>query len=169
MSIPFNFRLTDFPVEAETLRLEVREFLSSALVDVPKETRAETWYGADEDFSRKVGERGWIGLSWPTEYGGSGRSAMERYVVLEEMLTAGAPVGAHWIADRQSGPLIIRYGTHEQQEKILPGILRGETYFCIGMSEPDSGSDLAALRTKAEKKGDKYIVCLLYTSPSPRD
>ena len=98
MSIPFNFRLTDFPVEAETLRLEVREFLSSALVDVPKETRAETWYGADEDFSRKVGERGWIGLSWPTEYGGSGRSAMERYVVLEEMLTAGAPVGAHWIA-----------------------------------------------------------------------
>ena len=69
MSIPFNFRLTDFPVEAETLRLEVREFLSSALVDVPKETRAETWYGADEDFCRKVGERGWIGLSWPTEYG----------------------------------------------------------------------------------------------------
>ena len=66
MSIPFNFRLTDFPVEAETLRLEVREFLSSALVDVPKETRAETWYGADEGFSRKVGERGLIGLSWPT-------------------------------------------------------------------------------------------------------
>ena len=170
MSIPFNFRLTDFPVEAETLRLEVREFLSSALVDVPKETRAETWYGADESFSRKVGERGWIGLSWPTEYGGSGRSAMERYVVLEEMLTAGAPVGAHWIADRQSGPLIIRYGTSEQQEKILPGILRGETYFCIGMSEPDSGSDLAALRTKAEKKGDKYIVngTKLWTSGAQR-
>ena len=170
MSIPFNFRLTDFPVEAETLRLEVREFLSSALVDVPKETRAETWYGADESFSRKVGERGWIGLSWPTEYGGSGRSAMERYVVLEEMLTAGAPVGAHWIADRQSGPLIIRYGTPEQQEKILPGILRGETYFCIGMSEPDSGSDLAALRTKAEKKGDKYIVngTKLWTSGAHR-
>ena len=123
MSIPFNFRLTDFPSEAETLRLEVREFLSTALVDVPKETRAETWYGADEDFSRKVGERGWIGLSWPTEFGGSGRSAMERYVVLEEMLTAGAPVGAHWIADRQSGPLIIRYGTPEQQEKISKEVL----------------------------------------------
>ena len=170
MSIPFNFRLTDFPSEAETLRLEVREFLSTALVDVPKETRAETWYGADEGFSRKVGERGWIGLSWPTEFGGSGRSAMERYVVLEEMLTAGAPVGAHWIADRQSGPLIIRYGTPEQQEKILPGILKGETYFCIGMSEPDSGSDLAALRTKAEKKGEKYIVngTKLWTSGAQR-
>ena len=158
MPIPFNFRLTEFPEEAEVLRIEVREFLSTALADVPKETRAETWYGADEEFSRKVGERGWIGLSWPTEFGGAGRSAMERYVMLEEMLTAGAPVGAHWIADRQSGPLIIRYGTPEQQEKILPGILKGETYFCIGMSEPDSGSDLAALRTKAEKKGDKYIV-----------
>ena len=170
MSIPFNFRLTDFPSEAETLRLEVREFLSTALVDVPKETRAETWYGADEGFSRKVGERGWIGLSWPTEFGGSGRSAMERYVVLEEMLTAGAPVGAHWIADRQSGPLIIRYGTPEQQEKILPGILKGETYFCIGMSEPDSGSDLAALRTQAEKKGEKYIVngTKLWTSGAQR-
>ena len=116
MPTPFNFRLTEFPAEAEILRMEVREFLSKALVNVPKETRAETWYGADEEFSKKVGKQGWIGLSWPTEFGGAGRSAMERYVVLEEMLTAGAPVGAHWIADRQSGPLIIRYGTPEQQE-----------------------------------------------------
>ena len=158
MNTPFNFRLTKFPNEAEILRHEVREFLSDALKDVPKETRAETWYGADESFSRKVGQKGWIGLNWPKEHGGAGRSSMERYVILEEMLTAGAPVGAHWISDRQSGPLIIRYGTEKHQKELLPGILKGESYFCIGMSEPDSGSDLAALRTKAEKKGDIYLV-----------
>ena len=82
MNTPFNFRLTKFPNEAEILRHEVREFLSDALKDVPKETRAETWYGADENFSRKVGQKGWIGLNWPKEHGGAGRSSMERYVIL---------------------------------------------------------------------------------------
>ena len=170
MNTPFNFRLTKFPNEAEILRHEVREFLSDALKDIPKETRAETWYGADENFSRKVGQKGWIGLNWPKEYGGAGRSSMERYVILEEMLTAGAPVGAHWISDRQSGPLIIRYGSKKHQKELLPGILKGESYFCIGMSEPDSGSDLAALRTKAEKKGNIYLVngTKLWTSGAHR-
>ena len=170
MNTPFNFRLTKFPNEAEILRHEVREFLSDALKDIPKETRAETWYGADENFSRKVGQKGWIGLNWPKEYGGAGRSSMERYVILEEMLTAGAPVGAHWISDRQSGPLIIRYGSEKHQKELLPGILKGESYFCIGMSEPDSGSDLAALRTKAEKKGNIYLVngTKLWTSGAHR-
>ena len=170
MNTPFNFHLTKFSNEAEILRSEVREFLTDALKDISKETRAETWYGADEEFSRKVGEKGWIGLNWPKEYGGAGRSAMERYVILEEMLTAGAPVGAHWISDRQSGPLIIRYGTEKHQKELLPGILKGESYFCIGMSEPDSGSDLAALRTKAERKDDTYIVngTKLWTSGAHR-
>ena len=170
MNTPFNFRLTKFPNEAEILRHEVREFLSDALKDIPKEPRAETWYGADENFSRKVGQKGWIGLNWPKEYGGAGRSSMERYVILEEMLTAGAPVGAHWISDRQSGPLIIRYGSEKHQKELLPGILKGESYFCIGMSEPDSGSDLAALRTKAEKKGNIYLVngTKLWTSGAHR-
>ena len=170
MNTPFNFHLTKFSNEAEILRSEVREFLTDALKDISKETRAETWYGADEEFSRKVGEKGWIGLNWPKEYGGAGRSAMERYVILEEMLTAGAPVGAHWISDRQSGPLIIRYGTENHQKELLPGILKGESYFCIGMSEPDSGSDLAALRTKAERKDDTYIVngTKLWTSGAHR-
>ena len=170
MNTPFNFHLTKFSNEAEILRSEVREFLTDALKDISKETRAETWYGADEEFSRKVGEKGWIGLNWPKEYGGAGRSAMERYVILEEMLTAGAPVGAHWISDRQSGPLIIRYGTEKHQKELLPGILKGESYVCIGMSEPDSGSDLAALRTKAERKDDTYIVngTKLWTSGAHR-
>ena len=170
MNTPFNFHLTKFSNEAEILRSEVREFLSDALKDISKETRAETWYGADEEFSKKVGKKGWIGLNWPKEYGGAGRSSMERYVILEEMLTAGAPVGAHWISDRQSGPLIIRYGTEKHQKELLPGILKGESYFCIGMSEPDSGSDLAALRTKAEKKDNTYIVngTKLWTSGAHR-
>ncbi|MBL08642.1 MAG: acyl-CoA dehydrogenase [Rhodobiaceae bacterium] len=170
MSTPFKFSLTDFPPEAETLRSEVRAFLETNLDNVPQEIKAETWSGADPEFSKKVGKKGWIGLSWPKEHGGAGRSAMERYVVLEEMLVAGAPVGSHWVADRQSGPLIIRYGTPEQQEKLLPGILKGETSFCIGMSEPDSGSDLAALRTKADKKGDVYVVngTKLWTSGAHR-
>ena len=170
MNTPFNFHLTKFSNEAEILRSEVREFLIDALKDIPKETRAETWYGADENFSKKVGEKGWIGLNWPKEFGGAGRTSMERYVILEEMLTAGAPVGAHWIADRQSGPLIIRYGTEKHQKELLPGILKGESYFCIGMSEPDSGSDLAALRTKAEKKDNVYIVngTKLWTSGAHR-
>ena len=170
MNTPFNFHLTKFSNEAEILRSEVREYMTDALKDISKETRAETWYGADEEFSRKVGEKGWIGLNWPKEYGGAGRSAMERYVILEEMLTAGAPVGAHWISDRQSGPLIIRYGTEKHQKELLPGILKGESYFCIGMSEPDSGSDLAALRTKAERKDDTYIVngTKLWTSGAHR-
>ena len=170
MTTPFNFHLSKFSNEAEILRSEVREFLIDALKDIPKETRAETWYGADENFSRKVGEKGWIGLNWPKEFGGAGRTSMERYVILEEMLTAGAPVGAHWISDRQSGPLIIRYGTEKHQKELLPGILKGESYFCIGMSEPDSGSDLAALRTKAEKKDNVYIVngTKLWTSGAHR-
>ena len=134
---------------AEDLRAEVRGFLAREMAERPAAQRAQSWSGFDPAFSRKVGERGWIGLTFPREYGGHGRSALERYVVLEEMLAAGAPVSAHWIADRQSGPAILRFGTEEQKRFFLPRIARGEHYFCIGMSEPDSGSDLASVRTRA--------------------
>ena len=90
-------------------------------------------------------------MTWPKKYGGHERSYAERYVMLEEMLAAGAPVSAHWVADRQSGPLLLRFGTEEQRLRFLPGIARGEIYFCIGMSEPGSGSDLASVRTRARK------------------
>jgi hypothetical protein len=96
-----------------------------------------------------MGQRGWIGMTWPTRYGGHARSALERYVVLEEMLAHGAPVSAHWIADRQSGPLLLRSGTERQRLEILPRIARGECFVCIGLSEPDVGSDLASVRTRA--------------------
>ena len=96
-------------------------------------------------------------MTWPKEHGGHERSSLERYVVLEEMLAAGAPVALHWIADRQSGPLILRVGTDEQK-KILPRIAAGEVFFCIGMSEPDVGSDLASVRTRAAKVQGGYLV-----------
>ena len=147
-----------FPPEAERLRGEVREFLRSELGGASAETRAVSWGGRDPAFSRKLGEKGWIGMRWPKQYGGHERSAFERYVVLEELLAAGAPVGAHWIADRQSGPLLLRFGTEEQRQAILPRIARGECYFCIGMSEPDSGSDLVATRTRASAVQGGYLV-----------
>ncbi len=145
----FRFDPLTLPPECESLRREVRAFLA-------EEREAGRWAPSSDfaqshspAFSRRLGERGWIGMTWPRKYGGQERSFLERYVVTEELLAAGAPVGAHWVADRQSGPLILRFGTESQRREILPRITRGECYFCIGMSEPDSGSDLASIRTKA--------------------
>jgi acyl-CoA dehydrogenase len=105
-----------------------------------------------------MGEHGWIGLSLPERWGGQGRGAFARYVVVEELLAAGAPVSAHWIADRQSGPLILKYGTDTLRARHLPGICRGEQFFCIGMSEPNSGSDLASVGTRARRGDGGWIV-----------
>ena len=155
---PFRFDLCELPGETEGLREEIRTFLAEELPKIPKVTRAQTWSGSDAGFSRKMGAKGWIGMTWPKQYGGHERSFFDRYVMLEEMLAAGAPVGAHWIGDRQSGPLLLRFGTEEQRRKILPRVAKGECYFCIGMSEPDSGSDLAATRTRADKVDGGYKV-----------
>ncbi|WP_158743831.1 acyl-CoA dehydrogenase family protein [Acidisphaera sp. L21] len=144
--------------QTEALRHEVRDFLAVELRDRPAQKRAESWSGGDPAFSRKMGERGWLGMMWPKKYGGHERSALERYVVLEEMLAAGAPVGYHWVAERQSGPNILKNGTQAQRDLILPRIARGELCFCIGMSEPDSGSDLAAARTRAERAQGGWLV-----------
>lgn len=148
------------PVGADhpELRNEVRAFLEETLADYPPHLRARSWSGFDPAFSRKLGARGWIAMTFPTEYGGHGRSPLERYVVIEECLAAGAPVMAHWIGDRQSGPLILQHGTEEQKRRILPRIAAGECVFCIGMSEPDSGSDLAATRTRAVPVDDGFRV-----------
>jgi len=146
------------PEGAEALRGEVRAFLADALRDVPLSERALSWDACNPDFSRRMGEAGFIGLSFPEEYGGGGRTQLERFVVLEECLAAGAPTGFHWFADRQSGPLILRYGSEELKRKIIPRICRGELCFCIGMSEPDSGSDLASLRTRATRTSSGWRV-----------
>jgi alkylation response protein AidB-like acyl-CoA dehydrogenase len=100
--------MTAIPAEDESLRTDVRAFLAETLRDVPASVRARSWNGCDADFSRKLGSRGWLGLTLPAEYGGAGRSPFARFVLAEELLNAGAPVGAHWIADRQSGPLILK-------------------------------------------------------------
>ena len=152
----FVFQPCELPPEGETLRRELREFLATALADSSPTLRAQGWSAFSPEFSRQLGARGWIGMTWPTDYGGAERSALERYILLEELLAAGAPVGAHWIADRQTGPLLLRYGSEAQKRRFLPPICRGESYFCIGMSEPDAGSDLAAIRCRGTwSEGDQ--------------
>lgn len=147
----FNFPPYELPPEARALRTEVRAFLNEALANKPAAERARSWSGGSREFSTKLGARGWIGMTWPRKYGGHERSYAERYVVIEELLVAGAPVGSHWVADRQSGPLLLRFGTEAQRQAILPAIARGELCFCIGMSEPGSGSDLASVRTRGRR------------------
>jgi Acyl-CoA dehydrogenase, middle domain/Acyl-CoA dehydrogenase, N-terminal domain len=146
-----RFPLCTLPPDAEALREPVRAFLRQELGGRPRPLAGKSWMGYDAEFSRKLGAMGWIGVTWPKRYGGGEMSAFARYVIVEELLAAGAPVIAHWIADRQSGPLILRYGTQAQREFFLPAICRGEMSFCIGMSEPDSGSDLASIRTRARR------------------
>jgi hypothetical protein len=134
------------------LRREVRDFLADQLAQGLFTPQVDSWLtGWDVDFSRALGRRGWLGMVLPTEYGGQGRTYLERFVVTEELLAAGAPVGAHWIAERQIGPSLLRYGSEGQKHAYLPGISRGEIFFGIGMSEPDSGSDLASVRTRADQ------------------
>jgi len=142
------------PSGLEPLRARVRAFLAEWSPTCPPERRALSWMGFDADFSRSLGAKGWLGLSMPKQYGGQDASPFERFVVSEELLAAGAPVTAHWIADRQSAPLILRHGTEAQKQRYLPPICAGEMYFCIGMSEPASGSDLASVRTKADRQPD---------------
>jgi len=155
----FAFDPVVLPAAVGELRAEVRAFLRDERVDaIPAERRANSWSVFDAAFTRKLARRGWIGMTWPKRYGGAERSALERYVLLEELLAAGAPVGAHWIADRQSGPALLRYGSEMQRERYLPAIANGECFFCIGMSEPNAGSDLASVRTRGVKADDGWRI-----------
>jgi alkylation response protein AidB-like acyl-CoA dehydrogenase len=151
-------RYSRIPPAAEQLRQEVRGFLTDALRGFPAVRRADSWMGFDAQFSRRLGERGWIGMTLPERYGGKQATAFARYVVIEELLAAGAPVSAHWIADRQSAPMLLRYGTEAQKQRFLPAICRGESFFCIGMSEPGSGSDLASIITRARRSATGWVL-----------
>lgn len=138
--------------ECEVLRGEVRTFLAGELAAGGFTAQCDSWLkGFSREFSLKLGTRRWLGMTWPTKYGGHARPLLERFVVIEELLAAGAPVAAHWIGDRQMGASILRYGTEEQKQLLLPGIARGELVFAGGYSEPDVGSDLASVRTRAER------------------
>lgn len=177
---------TVIPSRYDTLREEVRRFLDDRLTGLPADLRAHSWQGFDADFSRALAARGWVGLTLPKAYGGAELDAFARFVVVEELLCAGAPVAAHWIADRQSGPLILRFGSEAQKAFYLPRICRAQAFFCIGMSEPNSGSDLASVRTRAERTADgwrlngqkiwttyaqhsHYMIALVRTSGTPDD
>ncbi|WP_370333227.1 acyl-CoA dehydrogenase family protein [Mycolicibacterium hippocampi] len=134
----------------DELRDEVRRFLAEQLAAGAFTPAVDGWLsGWDETFTAALAKQGWLGMTVPKEYGGHGRSFLERFVVTEELLAAGAPVAAHWIADRQIVPALLKSGTEAQRTQFLPQIVRGECFFGIGMSEPDSGSDLASVRTRA--------------------
>lgn len=178
--------LISIPPEDEALRTPVRAFLSEHMAGLSLESRARGWTAFDATFTRALAERGWIGLTLPRAFGGGGRSQFARFVLIEELLAAGAPVMAHWIAERQSAPLLLRYGTEQQKAELVPAICRGEAFFCIGMSEPNSGSDLASVRTRSERVSDgwrlsgskiwttyghkaNYMIALVRTSGGPED
>ncbi|WER50050.1 acyl-CoA dehydrogenase family protein [Cupriavidus sp. WKF15] len=182
-----TFQLTSLPPHATAFREQVRAFLAEHMPALPPEVRARSWMGFDAAFSRALAARGWVGITLPAAHGGAGLDPFSRFVLVEELLAAGAPVSAHWIADRQSGPLILRYGTEAQKAKYLSAICRGDAFFCIGMSEPNSGSDLASVATRAVRQPDgswrlngrkiwttnanhcHYMLALVRTSGTPQD
>ncbi len=187
MQTAIQFDALRLPPETAELREEVRAFIADEIangtINPSAGLRTETF---NREFSKRVGAKGWIGMTWPKQYGGQERSFLDRYVVTEEMRVVTAPTWAHFVADRQSGPVILKYGDEELKSTILPGICKGELAFCIGMSEPGSGSDLFAASAKADKtdngwalNGTKvwtsnahqadYMIGLFRTSPPTKD
>lgn len=139
------------------LRDEVRAFLTEYL---ERGHRRQLGINAEPsiDFSREIAKQGWVGMSIPTEYGGHGRTAVDRFVVIEEMLAVGAPISAHWVGDRQTAQMLIRFGSEEQKQAFLPRIVTSDVFFCLGLSEPESGSDLASVRTRATRTEGGWIL-----------
>jgi hypothetical protein len=180
------FRLATLPPETNLFRVRVKDFLDTHLEPTPPDLRARSWMGFSAPFSKKLAERGWVGVTLPAQYGGANLDAFSRFVLVEELLAVGAPVSAHWIADRQSGPLINKFGTDAQRRFYLPKICAADAFFCIGMSEPSTGSDLASVGTRATRceggwrlNGRKiwatnahrchYMIALVRSSGEPTD
>ena len=144
----------DFTAEEQAFRAEVREFLAENLP-----LRAERGRGFMGEWLKKVRDRRWVGFSWPEEYGGGAGSLTEQAILKEEMALAGAPsLGTSFMGLAWVGPGIIQYGTDEQKQRFIPDILDSKVNWCTGYSEPNHGSDLAAIQTKAERVGDHYVV-----------
>ncbi|HEX5267190.1 MAG TPA: acyl-CoA dehydrogenase family protein [Acidimicrobiales bacterium] len=147
--------------EQEALRRELREYFSNLMTEEVQQrmSSGDGEYGggsAYRDLVRQMGKDGWLGIGWPTEYGGQNRSMMEQLIFTDEASRAGAPVP--FLTINTVGPTIMEYGTDEQRRFFLPKILTGEMHFAIGYSEPDAGTDLARLRTRAVRDGDEYII-----------
>lgn len=150
-----DFRRPVFTAEQERLRDEVRAFLAEEFASGRIEPACNAWVeGFSAPFSRALGGRGYIGRHWPARYGGRDGTAFDTFIINEELLAAGAPVNAHWTGARQSAPVIMRFAGEELRRRILPRIAAGELYFAIGLSEPNSGSDLASVRTRAVSDGN---------------
>ena len=152
MSLDFAMR-----PEWEELRARARAVAEQGVADYGGFN--DSWInGHSREFSKILAAEGWIGMTWPAEHGGGGRPGIERIIMAEEMISVGAPIAASWFADRQMGPAIYTYGTERQKAEFLSGMLSGEATWCIGMSEPDAGSDLASLKTAAVRDGDHYVL-----------
>ena len=144
-------------VEQRALRDQAREVAADAVARFGRAN--DSWInGYSAEFAKELAALGWIGLTWPAEHGGGGRPPVDRLIIGEELIAAGAPIAAMWFADRQMGPALIAFGRPDQQAEFLPGILAGETTWCIGMSEPGAGSDLAGLTTSARRDGDDWVI-----------
>jgi len=154
----FRFPSVKMPGTESALRAAVRQLIDQEVKAGRIVPQSNSWSIHDAAFSQRLGQAGLLGMTWPRRYGGHERSTLERYVVVEELLAAGAPVGAHWVADRQSGYQILRHGSERARSTILPRIAAGTCFFGIGMSEPDSGSDLAAVRSRARKTEDGWRI-----------
>lgn len=149
-----DFRLNP---ELEALQKRAREVAAEGVATFGRHN--DSWInGFSKEFAQVMADEGWIGMGWPEEHGGQARPPIERVIVAEEMIGAGAPIAAMWFADRQMGPTVIAYGTPDQQAEYLPAMLTGESTWCIGMSEPDAGSDLASLKTSAVRDGDDFVI-----------
>ena len=157
MGAELNFDVIRLPDACRALRQQVRAFIAEEIAAGNFNPDAGD-DGYSTEFSRKLGARGWIGMTWPKRYGGGERSFLERYVVTEELRVANAPVRLHFVADRQSGPVILRYGSESLKADVLPRICKGEVCFAIGMSEPSSGSDLFAAKTRATKTAGGWLI-----------
>lgn len=147
----------EMPASIEALAEEARAV--GEIVARERPLREDSWViGFDRGFSLELGRRGWLGMTWPVSEGGHGRTPLERFVVTEALITAGAPIAASWVGDRQIGPTLLAFGSVDQRRRYIPDMVAGRTSWCLGLSEPDSGSDLASLRTRAVRRGDSYVV-----------
>ena len=148
----------DLTSEQKALRAELRAYFGELITDALREELRDSEGGGAEytRILKQLGEDGWLGISWPEEYGGQGRSPIEQYIFSEEIQRAGFPLP--FLSLSTVGPTIMQFGTDEQKERFLPPILRGESQFAIGYSEPEAGTDLAALTTTAVRDGDEYVV-----------
>lgn len=151
----------NFTTEQKTFQAEVRAFIASQLDErVFRVTTGSLGGEVNRAFSLKMAERGWIGLTWPRKFGGLERGYVDKTILLEECLRVSAPIGYHFLTDRQVGPALITFGSEWQKEHFLPRIIRADEgmEFCLLFSEPNAGSDLANISTKAVRDGDDYII-----------